>query len=126
MENITNGLLTSRTFRDMVYLDGAAWQGMMNPDDQLFSLAHEITHSAQWSEAGYTTFAARYVDEQYMFHGVRGVQYDLPQSLLNMSLGSFDLRNPNYTYDEIADRVAYAASPNSTIPQKKGLSAYGF
>jgi hypothetical protein len=71
------------------------------------------------------TFAGRYLYEEVKFGQYD--QYNVPSSLKSMSVGSFDLRNSNYTLDEIADRIGYEVAPKATsMYQVKPLSAYGF
>jgi RHS repeat-associated protein len=112
-----------RTLGDSVYINGSSWQ-RLSDDEQLFTLGHEITHSAQWNE-GHVTFAGRYLYEEVKFGQYD--QYNVPSSLKSMSVGSFDLRNSNYTLDEIADRIGYEVAPKATsMYQVKPLSAYGF
>jgi RHS repeat-associated protein len=113
-----------RTFGDSVYLVGDAWQ-RLNDDEQLFTLAHEMTHSVQW-DRGASTFGSRYLYEEVRYGAYD--QYNVPSSLSHLSsLSGFDVRSTGFTLDEIADSIAHSIAPNVTnLAVIKPQSAYGF
>jgi len=80
-------------------------------EDQLFMLAHESVHSAQW-EKGYVYFAARYTWEEVRYN--RREQYGVPRGLAGKT-GPMDLRMGGYTLDRLADTIGHRVSPTSRI-----------
>jgi len=68
-----------------------------------------MTHSVQW-EQGPVSFAARYTGE-WLWNGSDA--YNVPKSMLGMTLDSSTVRAWNYTFDEIADYMAWQVAPSA-------------
>jgi hypothetical protein len=125
-DSVVAALTGARTFGDDVFINTDTWnRWQSSPDDQLFLLAHEITHSVQWALAGKVDFITRYLPEETTFGEYD--QYHEPQSLTTTDTSAINVLDQRYTLDELADTVATHLEPNAWQARTiKPVSAYGY
>jgi hypothetical protein len=70
---------------------------------QLRLLAHEITHSVQYTRVGFFPFLVRYLRE---WRASKGDPYGVPPALAGISLREVDPIDSRFYLDQIADRFA--------------------
>lgn len=94
------------TVNDVVTLNKDTWSAKTGLQ-RLGLLAHEMTHSLQYSELGggligASRFLWRYVPEYYG----NPHNYDVPASLAILPMSQVDVLEPRYTLDQIANKAA--------------------
>ncbi|HEY5374230.1 MAG TPA: DUF4157 domain-containing protein [Polyangiaceae bacterium] len=116
----------NRTIGNNVYLVASDW-ARATPDQQLFLLGHELTHSVQWT-GGAQQFVSLYLREEVAFDQAQ--QYGVSTSLANTPIEKLDTstnwNNRMYTLDEVADRVGIEVSPGEAYAHSEAKSAYGY
>jgi hypothetical protein len=79
-----------------VRLNAQVWNNA-TPKQQMELLSHELTHTVQYELLGVYNFLDRYFDEY--------PKYGVPQSLAQIPINQLNLIDPNYSLDQIADRI---------------------
>jgi hypothetical protein len=105
-----SGAGSGYTIGNSVTLNSEVWQ--LIPENQEFTLAHEMTHSVQYGELGTGGFLSRYLPEW-----CRGqdANYGIPDSLLGSPVNMSNIVSPSYTLDQIAQQNAHLVVPDNTI-----------
>ena len=97
------------TLGNEVTLNLTDWQNL--PDNQDFTIAHEMTHSVQYRELGTSSFLWR--DSQEWTFNSQDNNYGIPSSFLGTPIDMSNIVSTSYTLDQICQEMGYNISPES-------------